>query len=102
MRLIADGTVDRDGVSGLARRLGFSDRHLRRLLSERVGASPVAIARAQRANTARLLIESTAMPFAEAALAAGFQSVRRFNDTIRDVYASTPTEMRRRSNGASP
>lgn len=102
MRLIADGIVDREGVSGLAKRLGFSDRHLRRLLSEQVGASPVALARAQRANTARLLIESTAMPFADAALAAGFQSVRQFNDTIRHVFASTPSEMRDRSNRARP
>jgi AraC family transcriptional regulator, regulatory protein of adaptative response / DNA-3-methyladenine glycosylase II len=102
MRLIGDGIVDREGVPGLAKRLGFSDRHLRRLLSEQVGASPVALARAQRANTARLLIESTAMPFAEAALAAGFQSVRQFNDTIRDVFASTPSEMRDRSNRARP
>jgi AraC family transcriptional regulator of adaptative response / DNA-3-methyladenine glycosylase II len=102
MRLIADGTVDREGVSGLARRLGFSDRHLRRLLSEQVGASPIALARAQRANTARLLIESTAMPFADAAFAAGFRSVRQFNDTIRDVFASTPSEMRHRSSRASP
>jgi AraC family transcriptional regulator, regulatory protein of adaptative response / DNA-3-methyladenine glycosylase II len=102
MRLIGDGIVDREGVSGLAERLGFSDRHLRRLLSEHVGASPVALARAQRANTARLLIESTAMPFAEAALAAGFHSVRQFNDTIRDVFASTPSEMRDRSKHARP
>ena len=94
MRLIADGTVDREGVSGLGRRLHFSDRHLRRLLSEQVGASPIALARAQRASTARLLIESTAMPFADAAFAAGFHSVRQFNETIRDVFASTPTEMR--------
>jgi AraC family transcriptional regulator of adaptative response / DNA-3-methyladenine glycosylase II len=102
MRLIGDGVVDREGVSGLARRLGFSDRHLRRLLSEQVGATPVALARAQRANTARLLIESTAIPFAEAALAAGFHSVRQFNDTIRHVFASTPSEMRHRSNLARP
>jgi AraC family transcriptional regulator of adaptative response / DNA-3-methyladenine glycosylase II len=102
MRLIADGIVDREGVPGLARRLGFSERHLRRLLSEQVGAGPVALARAQRANTARLLIESTAMPFADAALAAGFHSVRQFNDTIRDVFASTPSEMRDRSNRARP
>ena len=102
MRLIADGIVDREGVAGLAKRLGFSDRHLRRLLSEQVGATPVALARAQRANTARLLVESTAMPFAEAALAAGFHSVRQFNDTIREVFASTPSEMRDRSNRARP
>jgi AraC family transcriptional regulator of adaptative response / DNA-3-methyladenine glycosylase II len=102
MRLIGDGIVDREGVSGLAERLGFSDRHLRRLLSEQVGASPVALARAQRANTARLLIESTAMPFADAALAAGFHSVRQFNDTIRHVFASTPSEMRDRSKRDRP
>jgi AraC family transcriptional regulator of adaptative response / DNA-3-methyladenine glycosylase II len=102
MRLIGDGIVDREGVPGLAKRLGFSERHLRRLLSEQVGASPVALARAQRANTARLLIESTAMPFADAALAAGFHSVRQFNDTIRDVFASTPSEMRDRANRARP
>jgi AraC family transcriptional regulator of adaptative response / DNA-3-methyladenine glycosylase II len=102
MRLIGDGIVDREGVPGLAKRLGFSDRHLRRLLSEQVGATPVALARAQRANAARLLIESTAMPFAEAALAAGFHSVRQFNDTIREVFASTPSEMRERSKRARP
>jgi AraC family transcriptional regulator of adaptative response / DNA-3-methyladenine glycosylase II len=100
MRLIADGTVDREGVPGLAKRLGFSERHLRRLLAEQVGAGPVALARAQRANTARLLIESTVMPFADAAFAAGFRSVRQFNDTVKHVFASTPTEMRRRSKGA--
>ncbi|TCO19657.1 DNA-3-methyladenine glycosylase II [Kribbella steppae] len=100
MRLIGDGTVDREGVSGLAKRLGFSDRHLRRLLSEEVGASPVALARAQRANTARLLIESTAMSFADAALAAGFHSVRQFNATIKDVFDLTPGEMRHRSDRA--
>jgi AraC family transcriptional regulator, regulatory protein of adaptative response / DNA-3-methyladenine glycosylase II len=102
MRLIADGTVDREGVPGLAKRLGFSERHLRRLLAEQVGATPVALARAQRANTARLLIESTAMPFADAAFAAGFHSVRQFNDTVKHVFASTPREMRRRSIGGSP
>jgi AraC family transcriptional regulator, regulatory protein of adaptative response / DNA-3-methyladenine glycosylase II len=102
MRLIADGTVDREGVPGLAKRLGFSERHLRRLLAEQVGASPVALARAQRASTARLLIESTVMPFADVAFAAGFHSVRQFNDTIKDVFASTPSEMRRRSKDAGP
>ena len=102
VRLIADGIVDREGVSGLAGRLGFSDRHLRRLLCEHVGAGPIALARAQRATTARLLIESTAMPFADVASAAGFRSVRQFNETIRQVFAATPTAMRRRSNGVRP
>lgn len=98
-RLIAEGTVDRDGVPGLAGRLGYSERQLQRILTEEVGAGPVALARAQRAQAARLLIESTAISFAAAALAAGFGSVRQFNDTIRSVYGRTPTELRRRAQG---
>jgi AraC family transcriptional regulator, regulatory protein of adaptative response / DNA-3-methyladenine glycosylase II len=98
-RLIAEGAVDRDGVPGLARRLGYSERQLQRILTSEVGAGPVALARAQRAQAARLLIESTSIPFAEAALAAGFGSVRQFNDTIRAVYGRTPTELRRRAKG---
>jgi AraC family transcriptional regulator, regulatory protein of adaptative response / DNA-3-methyladenine glycosylase II len=100
-RLIADGTVDRDGVPGLAGRLGYSERQLQRILTEEVGAGPVALARAQRAQTARLLIESTAISFAEVALAAGFGSVRQFNETIRAVYGRTPTELRRRNRDRS-
>jgi len=95
MRLIANGTVDREGVAGLARRLSVSERHLHRQLLAEVGAAPLAIARAQRAQTARTLIETTNVPFTEVAFAAGFDSVRQFNDTIRDVFALTPTELRR-------
>ncbi|MGB7685131.1 MAG: AlkA N-terminal domain-containing protein, partial [Solirubrobacterales bacterium] len=98
-RLIADGTVDRDGVPGLARRLGYSERQLQRILTDEVGAGPVALARAQRAQAARLLIESTGITFAEVALAAGFGSVRQFNETIRSVYGRSPTELRRRAKG---
>jgi AraC family transcriptional regulator, regulatory protein of adaptative response / DNA-3-methyladenine glycosylase II len=94
MRLIADGVVDRDGVPGLSRRLGYSERHLNRLLTEELGAGPIAIARAQRAQTARLLIETTSMSMTDAAFAAGFSSIRQFNDTVREVFASTPTELR--------
>src|SRR5215213_7281612 len=81
MRLIADGVVDRDGVPALARRLAVSERQLRRLLEAGVGAPPLALARSQRAQTARVLIEGTGLPFARVALAAGFASVRQFNDT---------------------
>jgi AraC family transcriptional regulator of adaptative response / DNA-3-methyladenine glycosylase II len=95
MRLIADGVVDRDGVPGLARRLGYTERHLNRLLAAEVGAGPLALARARRAHTARLLIETTSLPITEVAFAAGFASVRQFNDTIRAVFASTPRELRR-------
>jgi len=94
MRLIADGVVDRDGVPGLARRLNYSERHLTRQLSEELGAGPLALARAQRAQTARLLIETTTMSFTDVAFAAGFASVRQFNDTVRAVFASSPTELR--------
>jgi len=99
MRLIADGVVDREGVDGLARRLAYSPRHLRRVLIEELGAGPLDLARAQRAHTARLLIETTAVPFNEVAFAAGFSSLRQFNDTVRTVYALTPTEIRRRARG---
>jgi len=94
MRLIADGVVERDGVAGLARRLGYSERHLNRVLTDELGAGPLAVARAQRAHTARLLVETTSMPVTDVAFAAGFGSVRQFNDTIREVFASSPTELR--------
>jgi AraC family transcriptional regulator, regulatory protein of adaptative response / DNA-3-methyladenine glycosylase II len=97
MRLIADGAVDRDGVSGLAARLHFSERQLGRILTAELGAGPVALARAQRAQAARTLIETTELPFAQVAVAAGFRSVRQFNDTLRAVYGRTPTELRRRA-----
>src|SRR3954447_17148006 len=97
MRLIADGVVDRDGVPGLAARLGYSARQIERHLLAEVGAGPLALARAQRAQTARLLIETTTLPLAEIAFAAGFSSIPQFNDTVRLVFALTPTELRRRA-----
>jgi AraC family transcriptional regulator of adaptative response / DNA-3-methyladenine glycosylase II len=95
MRLIADGVVDREGVRGLAVRLGYSTRHLTRLLDAELGAGPIALARAQRAQTARLLLETTDLAITDVAFAAGFGSVRQFNDTVREVYASSPSDLRR-------
>ncbi|MGW6903597.1 AlkA N-terminal domain-containing protein [Streptomyces sp. NPDC054940] len=94
MRLIGDGIVDREGVAGLAARLGYSARQVQRQLTAELGAGPVALARAQRAHTARVLLQTTELPITEIAFASGFASVRQFNDTIRDVYASTPSELR--------
>jgi AraC family transcriptional regulator of adaptative response / DNA-3-methyladenine glycosylase II len=94
MRLIADGVVDRDGVEGLASRLGYEQRQVRRLVTAELGAGPLAIARAQRAQTARILTETTALPLSEIAFAAGFASIRQFNATIREVFAVTPTGLR--------
>ncbi|MCX4569992.1 helix-turn-helix domain-containing protein [Streptomyces viridodiastaticus] len=94
MRLIADGVVDREGVAGLATRLGYSPRQVQRQLTAELGAGPVALARAQRAHTARVLLQTTGLPVTEIAFAAGFASVRQFNDTVRAVYATTPTGLR--------
>ncbi|MEU3439872.1 AlkA N-terminal domain-containing protein [Streptomyces griseoincarnatus] len=94
MRLIADGVVDREGVAGLAARLGYSARQVQRQLTAELGAGPVALARAQRAHTARVLLQTTGLPVTEVAWAAGFASVRQFNDTVRAVYATTPTGLR--------
>ena len=94
MRLIADGVVDRDGVAGLAARTGYTSRHLGRLLTEQLGAAPLALARVQRAHTARILIETTSLNFADIAFAAGFTSIRQFNDTMRETYDATPTQLR--------
>jgi AraC family transcriptional regulator of adaptative response / DNA-3-methyladenine glycosylase II len=104
MRLIADGIVDREGVPGLARRLGYTERHISRQLVAVVGASPLALARAQRAQTARVLLETTALPVGEVAFAAGFSSVRQFNDTVKEVFAATPSALRasRTSHVAEP
>ncbi len=99
MRLIADGVVDREGVPGLAAHLGYTSRHLSRLLTAELGAGPLALARAKRAQTARVLIETTQLTYADIAFAAGFASVRQFNETIREVYASTPTDLRGRRGG---
>ncbi|WP_030203414.1 AlkA N-terminal domain-containing protein [Streptomyces sp. NRRL S-87] len=97
MRLIRDGVVDREGVPGLARRLGYSTRQIERQLNAELGAGPLALARAQRAQTARLLIETTALPLADVAFAAGFASVRTFNGTVREVFALAPSELRERA-----
>ena len=97
MRLIADGVVDRAGVDGLAARLGYSPRQVGRLLTAEVGAGPLALARAQRARTARILVETTALPMGDIAFAAGFSSIRQFNATMLEVYDIPPTVLRERA-----
>ncbi|KQQ04114.1 MULTISPECIES: AlkA N-terminal domain-containing protein [unclassified Rathayibacter] len=94
MRLIADGVVDREGVEGLAARLGYGSRHLGRILREELGAPPLALARAQRAQTARLLLTGTGLPVSDVAFAAGFTSIRQFNATLAEVYERTPSALR--------
>ncbi|MGQ0844158.1 MAG: AlkA N-terminal domain-containing protein [Sporichthyaceae bacterium] len=99
MRLIGDGILDRGGVSALAESLGYSVRQIQRLVHAELGAGPLAIARAARAQTARLMIETTALPMTEVATAAGFSSIRAFNTTVAEVFACSPTELRRAAGG---
>lgn len=101
MRLIADGVVDREGVPGLARRLGYSSRHLTRLLHAELGAGPLALARAHRAHTARALLVGTDLSSADVAFSSGFSSIRQFTETIGEVFGMPPRELRaRRSRSA--
>ena len=100
-RMIADGVVDRGGVPELARRLGYNRRQVERALRAELGAGPLALARAQRAQTARILLETTGLGCADVAFAAGFGSVRQFNSTVHEVFASRPGELRSRARRGS-
>ncbi len=102
MRLIADGIVDREGVDGLARSLGYEQRQVRRVLTAELGASPLALARAQRAQTARVLVETTKLPMGDIAFAAGFASIRQFNATMLEVFDTPPSRLRERAARHAP
>jgi AraC family transcriptional regulator, regulatory protein of adaptative response / DNA-3-methyladenine glycosylase II len=97
VRLIADGYADEHGIGGLARRLAVTDRHLRRLLLAELGATPIALARATRLQTARRLLAETAMPVTEIAFASGFSSVRQFNTTFQEICGRPPSALRSRA-----
>lgn len=96
MRLILDGTVDREGVDGLASRLGYSARHIHRVLISQLGSGSLSLARARRAQSARALIVDSDLALADIAFAAGFGSIRQFNTTIQEIFAATPNELRTR------
>ncbi len=95
LRLIAEGQVDEAGVRGLAARLAVSERHLHRSLVAEVGVGPLALARTRRAQTARLLVDQTPLPLSEVAFAAGFASIRQFNDVMRAEFGCAPSLLRR-------
>ncbi len=97
LTLIANGALDGDesGVDALAERLGVGGRQLRRLFKEHLGASPIAVAQTRRVLFAKQLIHETKMPMSQIALAAGFGSVRRFNETFRILYHRPPADLRR-------
>lgn len=95
LRLIADGALDNDNIEMLADRLGVTSRHLRRLFTKHIGASPLAVAHTQRLHFAKRLIDETRLPLSEVSSAAGYGSVRRFNDTFKNTYGRTPRELRK-------
>lgn len=96
LRLIDEGALDHGAVPDLARRLAVGPRHLHRLFALHVGASPTAVARSRRAALAKRLLEDTDLPSSDVAWAAGFGSVRSYNDVVRHVYGRSPAELRRR------
>ena len=99
LALIADGGLDdgEGGVERLADRLGVGERQLRRLFKQHLGASPIAVAQTRRVLFAKQLIQETRMPMTEVASAAGFGSIRRFNETFHDLFRRPPSALRRKS-----
>src|SRR5258706_11786861 len=95
LALIEAGGVDEADVETLADKLGVGARQLRRLFRQHVGASPVAVAQTRRVLLAKQLIHETTLPMAEVAMAAGFNSIRRFNETFQQLFARTPASLRR-------
>jgi len=95
LRLIGEGALDGDGVEKLADRLGVTDRHLRRLFVQHLGATPIEVALTRRVHFAKKLLDETQLPIAQIAFAAGFASIRRFNAAFRAVYRRPPTAVRR-------
>lgn len=95
LRLIASGALENSSIEALSDRLGVTSRHLRRLFQDHLGASPQAVAHTQRLHFAKRLIDETRLPLAQVAQAAGYGSVRRFNDAFRNSYKKTPRELRK-------
>jgi len=94
LKLIDDGALDQGGVPALSERLGVTPRHLNRLFTRHVGASPKTIAKTRRLQFAKRLIDETDMSMTEIALSAGYGSIRRFNDHFRQTYHRTPSSLR--------
>jgi AraC family transcriptional regulator of adaptative response / DNA-3-methyladenine glycosylase II len=102
LSLIEEGALDDDDVEALAERLGIGERHLRRLFQQHLGAAPITVAQTRRVLLAKQLIHDTDLPMTEVALASGFSSLRRFNETFQQLYRRPPSELRRRAGGKPP
>jgi len=97
MRLIEEGFLDRSSVDRLAGKLGIGPRHLLRLFLRHAGATPSEVAATRRVQAAKRLLNETTMPLSQVAFAAGFRSVRRFNDAFRATYGRSPSSFRKRT-----
>jgi len=99
LALIAEGALDGEGksVDSLAGRLGVGERQLRRLFLQHLGASPIVVAQTRRVLFAKHLLHETRMPMTEVALAAGFNSLRRFNEVFQNLFHRPPSALRRKS-----
>ncbi|MFP6582177.1 MAG: DNA-3-methyladenine glycosylase 2 family protein, partial [Candidatus Hydrogenedentota bacterium] len=97
LRLIAEGLQDDVSVEDLATRLGVTDRHLRRLFNEHLGATPVAVAQLYRVQLAKRLVSDTSLSLTDVAFASGFKSLRRFNAAFKDTYSRAPRELRKQT-----
>jgi AraC family transcriptional regulator of adaptative response / DNA-3-methyladenine glycosylase II len=104
LALISEGALDgrSKSVDALATRLGVGERQLRRLFLQHLGASPIAVAQTRRVLFAKHLIHETHLPMTEVALAAGFSSLRRFNEVFQDLFHRPPSALRRKSSTRSP
>ena len=100
LRLISEGALDESDVGRLAARLGVTDRHLRRLFHQYLGASPTMVAQTGRLHFAKRLIDETSLTMTQVAMAAGYGSVRRFNDHFAKTYKRSPSDLRKRSASA--
>jgi AraC family transcriptional regulator of adaptative response / DNA-3-methyladenine glycosylase II len=99
LRLIADGALEDGNLENLSDRLGVTSRHLRRLFKKHLGASPLAVAHTQRLHFAKNLIDQTTLSMRDISVAAGYGSVRRFNDTFKKTYGRSPRDLRRHGKG---
>ena len=99
LRLIQDGVLDEMSVDELAARIGIGPRHLHRLFTKHVGASPIAVAQTRRLHFAKRLLDETDLPITQIALASGFGSLRRFNYTFQQTYNRAPRDIRRQRRG---
>src|SRR5215831_8826210 len=95
LRLIEEGALDGRSVDEMAERLGIGARHLHRLFVHHLGASPIAVAQTRRLHFAKRLLDETRLPITSIAMAAGFGSIRRFNDVFRKTYRRPPREVRK-------